>query len=619
MSEPFKEDLESKIDLLEISEPEDSVIGKTIGGHYLIESIIGHGGMGQVYKARHVLIDEDCAIKFLAKDNVRSSDFERFKSEAKTALKLKHPNLASINDFGITEDGRPFIVMEYVQGRNLSDELKNSQEIGINRILNISTQLCDALDCAHSNGILHRDIKPSNVLVKSSGDNETCKLIDFGIAKSIEREESSPTLTKTGDTVGSPAYMSPEQIEGRKLKETTDIYSLGVLMYELVNGKLPFEADAALPLLMKKLNESPAEFKNRTISGELKSVIIRCLERDPDQRYQSVRDLKDDLERVKRGEKPAYGKKRSSLSIKDKDKRNVQIFALICILLATGIFARFAFMNELDRANWRVTCNPGVAEAYISRGRLFERLGEDRKAVVDYTKALQINPTDVMAYIWRSASNLRMGAYAAARDDAYAAIKLAPTTHQAWIQASAAENCLDNYKKGIEDCDKAIELNPNNDHNNNAAAYLNKSIALAKLGDLEQSEKSAKIALAMSPAYDTYNQMAHLNVRMNRFEEAIRYAKESLKSKPNYQAFHNLARAQLALGHIKEADEAAAIAASFRGTNAHVLSLQGAIRFQQGKIAEAEELSQRALAIDSNITLAQETLDKIQKLKTKTN
>lgn len=616
MSEPFKEDLEQKIDLLKLV-GEDTLIGKTIGGHYRVESVLGEGGMGQVYKARHVLIDEDCAIKFLAKDHLRPTDFERFKSEAKTALKLKHPNLASINDFGITEENVPFIVMEYVDGRNLSSELKEAKQFEQNRILDIAIQLCDALNCAHENGILHRDIKPGNVLVKSTGDKEQCKLIDFGIAKSINRDESSPTLTKTGDTIGSPAYMSPEQTEGRQLKETTDIYSLGVLFYELANGKLPFEADSSLTMLLKKLNESPAEFTNKSVSADFKSVVMRCLEREPEQRYQNVKDLRDDLERVKRREKPVYGKKRSSLSVKEKDKRMVQIFTLVCILLATGIFARLSFMSALDKANWKVTCNPGVAEGYITRGRLFSSLGDDRKAVADFNKALEINPNDVMAYVWRSTSNIQLGAYAVALEDAQHAIKLAPTMHQAWIQAAAAENSLGNYENGIADCNKAIELNPKNLYNNHYPAYLNKSIALGRMGKFEEAKECAEKALAFSPAADTYNQMAYLSRNLNKPEEAVHYAQESLKRGENAHAFENLAAAQLTLGHIPEADAAATKAYGWAGPDPFVLSLQGAIRLKQGNMAEAEELSKRALAINKNEKLAKETISEIDKLKIK--
>ncbi len=618
MSKDFAEDLEQRIELAEVSEQQDALIGQKIGDNYVIDSLLGEGGMGKVYLAHHVLLNERCAIKFLPPTKVSERNFSRFKAEAKAAVKLKHPRLSALNDFGISQNGQPYIVMEYVEGTALSDLIKNGEKQDPERAIKITLQLCEALAYAHDSGVLHRDIKPSNVMIKQDKAGDQAKLIDFGLAKVFsEDEQVKSALTQTGETLGSPGYMSPEQFQGMKVDKQSDVYSLGCLLYELLNASLPFTGESALAIMVNQLNESPAPFSNSKVSSELKSVVLRCLERDPKNRYQDMFELKDDLEKVLRGEKPQKGMHLPSLSQKQAYKLGIRIFTAVCLIFAVGIFCYFKFMNEIDRANWVVTMNPGTAEALISRARLYDRLGEHRKAVADLNRAIEINPNDVMAYVWRSSANWYLGVYEEALNDANHAIKIAPSNHQGWLQKACADEGLGRYRDAIDDCNTVIKLNPKNLYNNNYAAYLNLSIALTSLGEYDKALAASKKALALSENDGTYNQVAFVYLKLNQPERCLEAADASLKLKETDVALCNKAEALLNLHRADEALTVSERALQYDSANARALAIRGASLLALGHIDEAIKDSQRANAIDESISLASETLSKAEELKSK--
>ncbi len=285
----------------------DPLIGATLVGRFDIESLIGAGGMGNVYKAKQRIVEREVAVKILHSEKLQRKDAVlRFQQEARAAAALSHRNIVGLFDFGLTEDNVPFIVMDYIAGVPLSETLK-TETLSVQRFIQIFGQVCDALQHAHSRGIIHRDIKPSNImLVQAPGQADTVKILDFGIAKLLPGSNTPDGLavTQTGELFGSPQYMSPEQFAGKKLDARSDMYSLGCVMYEALTGQPPVQAESLILLVQKHANERPAAFKSvkpdLDVPQQLEAVIFKTLEKDPEARFPSMSALKHNLEFVPR-------------------------------------------------------------------------------------------------------------------------------------------------------------------------------------------------------------------------------------------------------------------------------------------------------------------------------
>jgi non-specific serine/threonine protein kinase len=269
------------------------MIGKTIS-HYKILEKLGEGGMGVVYKAEDSKLDRIVALKFLTPQAVGEAEEKaRFVREAKTAAALNHPHICTIHEIDDAE-GTTFIAMECIEGQSLKDKIE-SGPLKLDEAVGLAIQVAEGLHEAHQKGVVHRDIKPSNIMITHGGQ---AKIMDFGLAKSL----GGTALTKTGKTLGTVAYMSPEQGRGEEVDARTDIWSLGVMLYELVTGQKPFKGDYEPALVYSILNEAPEPVTGvRTgVPIELEGVISRCLEKDRDERYQTAGDLLADLRRVSR-------------------------------------------------------------------------------------------------------------------------------------------------------------------------------------------------------------------------------------------------------------------------------------------------------------------------------
>ncbi|MBS1954623.1 MAG: serine/threonine protein kinase [Cyanobacteria bacterium SZAS-4] len=287
---------------------EDDLVGTVFAERYEILNVIGGGGMGLVYRAKHRFMNRTVAIKVLHKTSNSASELKRFQLEAQAASALSIPNIVTIYDFGTSPAGEPYMVMDFLDGRSLTEILDAEGKFSVPRAVNIFIQISNALSHAHGKGIIHRDIKPSNiVLVNTETESDFVKIVDFGIAKLLDSSDpNSGNLTRTGEVFGSPLYMSPEQWRGLKLDARTDIYSLGSVMYRVLSGKNIFDDIDFLQLMYKHANEMPASFVEIGVSipGELESIVFKALAKDRDIRFQSMMDLVAALEQFKQSISP---------------------------------------------------------------------------------------------------------------------------------------------------------------------------------------------------------------------------------------------------------------------------------------------------------------------------
>ena len=271
------------------------MIGKTIS-HYRIIEKLGEGGMGVVYKAEDMKLRRTVALKFLPPDMMRDPDAkERFLHEAQAAAPLNHPSICTVYEVGEAE-GLSFIVMQCIDGRSLRAELE-SGPLGLNRALEIGAELAEALSEAHAKGVIHRDIKPANIMITPSG---RAKLMDFGLA----RLSGATLVTRTGTTLGTAAYMSPEQARGEPVDHRSDIWSLGVVLYEMISGTMPFRGEYAQAVMYSILNSDPAPLSSPSdsIPDGLENLVRKALAKNPDDRYQMAEDILRDLRALARGE-----------------------------------------------------------------------------------------------------------------------------------------------------------------------------------------------------------------------------------------------------------------------------------------------------------------------------
>lgn len=354
-----------------------NLIGKVVAGHFQILSKIGEGGMSVVYKARHMLMNKEVALKMLHPHMIgREQSRERFRQEAQAVSQIDHANVVRIFDFGISEDNRPFIVMDFLDGVSLGDLIKASGPLELSRAISLFIQICDALAYAHNKGVIHRDLKPSNIIIlkseqedteDSDANNEQAKIVDFGIAKLMPHEGTdAAALTQTGDVFGSPLYMSPEQCKGEKLDGRSDIYSMGCLMYETLTGKPPINGSNMLEILYRHMNEMPVSMKiacpENKVPQALEAIIFKALAKDPSDRQASMRLLKNELEDFATSQGGAlsylssgwnlYRLKRKRLTMRDRISLAISVVALSLVLLcSSSLVFLYAYGQDQSKEN----------------------------------------------------------------------------------------------------------------------------------------------------------------------------------------------------------------------------------------------------------------------------
>jgi serine/threonine protein kinase len=283
------------IDAAVLERKDDPLLGQTLAGKYLIEKLIKIGGMGSVYLGKHVLMEKTVAIKVLRPSLALDDDVvRRFSREAKAASRISHPHAVSVTDFGESETGVVFLVMEYLDGSTLKEIIKNEGPMRVDRVAEIVRQVTGALDAAHEQGVVHRDLKSDNIMIAQTNGGDWAKVLDFGIAKIQQSETHDADITAANLVIGTPQYMSPEQCsQSGTIDARSDIYSLGVIVYEMLTGQLPFTGESPTVIMMKQVQDPPPSILEARpdLSPAVAALVSKALAKQPVDRFQTAGEL----------------------------------------------------------------------------------------------------------------------------------------------------------------------------------------------------------------------------------------------------------------------------------------------------------------------------------------
>ncbi len=333
----------------EHGEDPDELTGKIVAGRYRVLDKLGQGGMGSVYRVEHIEIGKQCAIKVLAAHYGQDDQQRRrFLREARAASTIAHENVVDVTDFGPAPNGSVFLSMELLVGEELSDLMSREGPMPWFRTKRIVLQVCRALHAAHEKGIYHRDVKPENCFrIKRGANQDFIKVLDFGIAKIMSKEiNPDQSLSQAGMVFGTPEYMSPEQARGAKVDHRTDVYAVGVMLYEMVTGKVPFDGSSNLEILARQANDPPIPPRkmapNLGIKPEVEAIILRTLQKHPDERFQSIRELAEAIASVQAPEEQSNMTNSGTLpatGAPQMDKTRERLYIVIIVLLGLSVIA----------------------------------------------------------------------------------------------------------------------------------------------------------------------------------------------------------------------------------------------------------------------------------------
>jgi serine/threonine protein kinase len=535
---------------------EAMLVGRTIS-HYQVLSLLGAGGMGEVYLARDPRLDRTVALKILPEELAADADrMQRFTREAKAASALNHPNVATIYDVGESE-GISFIVMEHVEGETLLARI--SRRMTPPEVVDIAVQAADALDLAHAKGITHRDIKPANLMLTHRGH---VKVLDFGVAKMARNDEGSlngdwtvEPVTAVGSVVGSAPYMSPEQIVGGDVDSRSDVFSLGVVVYQMATGQLPFSGSTRAEMKDRILHAAPETMMrlNPDTPPELERITLKCLDKRTDDRYQSARELLTDLWPLKR-------------QLDANAARAMPDAVRLELLRRSGSHPGAAAVTPAGADDASITDAPRASEAseLVARGWAHLRSGsfwEVPEAVSAFQAATVIDPTYASAYAGLALAkvaqatdrNVRVEAYGEAKAAALRALALDDDSADARVAVGQVMFIAEwDWIAAERSFQRALAIDPNHAH-----AYLGYGKLMEALGDLERGFHLKLQGLEC----DSTSVFTHLQIAIScwvqrRYDDVIVWANKALDRDPHHPSAHEaLAGAYWKMGDLERFHE----------------------------------------------------------------
>jgi serine/threonine protein kinase len=535
---------------------ETALVGRSVS-HYQVLSLLGAGGMGEVYLACDSRLDRTVALKVLPAELAADPErMQRFAREAKAASALNHPNVATIYDVG-ESDGIPFIVMEHVEGETIAARM--GRPLRPSEVVDIAVQAADALDVAHAKGITHRDVKPANLMLTHRGQ---VKVLDFGVAKVNRSEEARPPgdwtvepVTAVGSVVGSGPYMSPEQVVGGDVDPRSDVFSLGVVIYQMATGQLPFSGSTRKELTDQILHAAPEPMMqlNLALPPELERVTIKCLEKRRDDRYQSARELLSDLWPLKRQlDANAAGTVPDAVRFELPGRAGSHRGAAALTLAVA------------DDATTTDAPRPSEASELVARGWAHLRSGiyfEVSAAVSAFQAATVIDPTSAAAYAGLALAKLGeatnrhvlVEAYGEARAAALRALALDAESADAQVALGQVMFMAEwDWIAAERSFQRALAIDPNHAH-----AYLRYGDLMEALGDVERGFHLKLQGLEC----DSTSVLAHILIAIScwnrrRYDDMIVFANKALDRDPQHPAaLELLIGAHSKLGDLERVDE----------------------------------------------------------------
>lgn len=628
---------------------ETDLVGTVLGDRYEILELIGDGAMGQVYKAKHRLLKRIVAVKMMHPNLVSgAAALKRFQKEAELASALNHPNILTVYDFGVTDGGVPYLVMAFLEGTSLAEQIAGGTNLELKRSVHIFKQVSLGLAHAHENGVVHRDLKPSNImLVQLDNDPDFVKIVDFGIAKLLTPTEGeTDNLTRTGEVFGSPPYMSPEQCRALKVDARSDIYALGCVMYRTVSGKQPITGHDLIEYLYKHVNETPAAFNivcpELNIPADLEAIIFKAMAKQPDDRYQSMGELREALDHVYQGI-PGDSLTRTDIPrleipVVENNESSQEKIETAPVNAAPESPAKEAVSSGVSS---NVSAPPEANGILANKKVLLIAVGA--VALIGISFALNQNfggskgEKEIEQLQLDAQTDYNKGAYALAKQKIRTAIKMAEKTNSpknagnryllGMIQYAQGE-----YDEAQANLETAKSLYTANGNDPLRIAECEAFIGRAEtaLGQYSEAEKDLKHSLELrtksggSNSYamaDSLTGLGYLYMRQGKIQDAIKVLKNALDltekergtdSQSTASALNDLGQAYQLASNFKAAEPLYKRALAIRKNKldgnspfvADSYNCLGALYASTGRLAEAKLYYEQALAIQQKTLLA---------------
>ncbi|MCZ6714499.1 MAG: protein kinase [Deltaproteobacteria bacterium] len=631
-----------------------SVIGKTMS-HYRVVEKLGAGGMGVVYRAEDTVLNRSVALKFLPTETIRDKAvLDRFLREARSAAALNHPNICTIYEVA-EHEGEQFLVMELLEGDNLKTFI-GGKPLKIERVLDLGIQIAEALEAAHAKGIVHRDIKPANVFVTTSNQ---AKVLDFGLAKlmaplrsaGVDGESAAPTavqggLTTPGSTIGTVSYMSPEQARGETLDARSDLFSFGVVVYEMATGVLAFEGSNEAVVFDAIFNVSPIppSRRNRALPVELDRIVCKALEKDPEMRYQSATELKTDLKRMKRdqdsgssvsrarpgapaaGEQPAPTPAQKSVAVlyfenlsgaKDdeyfRDGMTEDIVTELSKIRQLKVFPRSEVLSFRDKPVTAPEVGQELGAGYVLEGsirragnrlRITTQLVETKTRVSAWAERYDREIEDIFEIQDEIACSIAQALRVTLSPQEIETIEKKPTENlQAYDYYLRGRSYTrrENLQFALQMFEQAIKLDADF-----AQAHAGVANVCGRLFDFSKNDPqwidrglaASERALALDPQEaEVLTGRAWMSYAEKQYDEAVRYAKRAIERKPDCDGAYNiLGRALFASDRFEEAANLVDRAVEANGDDYNVYIPYSLALRRLDRTAELDDLEQKHVA-----------------------